>query len=123
MGVSKQMTSTLACVVVLAALGPGIAGYLSGRLEAVKSAERSLRSLEVRLHEMEAREARPVSFPTACLPQPAQPPQPAEPAESQMRLPTAAALPDGHPRRKRAHRADEQFPWLSEPFDEPETAN
>ncbi|MET7332616.1 hypothetical protein [Nonomuraea sp. NPDC005650] len=73
MGVSKQMTFTLACVVVLAALVPGVAGYLSARLEAIESAERSLHALEARLHVREAREARPASMSSPCLRTPATP--------------------------------------------------
>ncbi|MEO3799702.1 hypothetical protein [Nonomuraea sp. B1E8] len=73
MGVSKQMTFTLACAVVLSALIPGLAGYLSARLEAIESAERSLRALETRLHIREARDARPVSYPGPCLRTPAAP--------------------------------------------------
>ncbi|TMR95276.1 hypothetical protein [Nonomuraea basaltis] len=64
---SKQMTFALACVVVLSALIPGVAGYLSARLEAIEAAERNLRALEARLDLREARDARPVSFPAPCL--------------------------------------------------------
>ncbi|MEU7002853.1 hypothetical protein [Nonomuraea sp. NPDC046570] len=46
---SRQMTFTLACTVVLSAIIPGAAGYLSARLEAVQAAERNLRTLEIRL--------------------------------------------------------------------------
>lgn len=49
MGMSRQMTFTLACTVVLSAIIPGAAGYLSARLEAVQAAERNLRTLEIRL--------------------------------------------------------------------------
>lgn len=49
MGMSRQMTFTLACTVVLSAIIPGAAGYLSARLEAVRAAERNLRTLEIRL--------------------------------------------------------------------------
>ncbi|WP_345567996.1 hypothetical protein [Nonomuraea rosea] len=70
---SKQMTFTLACAVVLSALVPGVAGYLSARLEAIESAERNLRALEVRLHVREARDARAVSYPAPCLRTPATP--------------------------------------------------
>ncbi|WP_431920009.1 hypothetical protein [Nonomuraea jabiensis] len=73
MGMSKQMTFTLACVVVLAALVPGVAGYLSARLEAIESAERNLHALEARLHIREAREARPASMSSPCLRTPATP--------------------------------------------------
>jgi hypothetical protein len=66
MGMSKQMTFTLACAVVLSALGPGVAGYLSARLEAIESAERNLQALEQRLDRREARDARPVSWPAPC---------------------------------------------------------
>ncbi|MFI6921597.1 hypothetical protein ACIBIZ_16735 [Nonomuraea spiralis] len=67
MGLSRQMTFTLACAVVLSALGPGVAGYLSGRLEAIETAERNLRALETRLDVRQARDARPVSYPMPCL--------------------------------------------------------
>ncbi|MFG1705501.1 hypothetical protein ACFLIM_20120 [Nonomuraea sp. M3C6] len=70
---SKQMTFTLACAVVLSALVPGVAGYLSARLEAIESAERNLHALETRLHVREARDARPVSLPAPCLRTPATP--------------------------------------------------
>jgi hypothetical protein len=66
MGFSKQMTFTLACAVVLSALVPGVAGYLSARLEAIESAERNLHALESRLNVRQARDARSVAFP-ACL--------------------------------------------------------
>ncbi|MFI7701797.1 hypothetical protein [Nonomuraea sp. NPDC049480] len=64
---SKQTTFALACAVVLSALVPGLAGYLSARLEAIEAAERNLRALEARLDLREARDARPVSFPAPCL--------------------------------------------------------
>lgn len=67
MGMSKHLTFTLAVAVVLSALVPGVAGYLSARLEAIESAERSLRALENRLEVREARDARPVSFSAPCL--------------------------------------------------------
>ncbi|MGR6913024.1 hypothetical protein ACU635_02065 [[Actinomadura] parvosata] len=67
MGLSKQMTFTLACAVVLSALVPGVAGYLSARLEAIETAERNLRALETRLNVREARDTRPVSLPAPCL--------------------------------------------------------
>ncbi|SEG74787.1 hypothetical protein SAMN05444920_104208 [Nonomuraea solani] len=73
MGLSKQMTFTLACTVVLSALGPGVAGYLSARLEAIEAAERNLHALEVRLNVREARDARPASFPAPCLRSPVPP--------------------------------------------------
>ncbi|SDL57870.1 hypothetical protein SAMN05421874_12456 [Nonomuraea maritima] len=59
MGMSKQTTFMLACAVVLSALVPGVAGYLSGRLEAIETAERNLRALEARLDVREARGVRP----------------------------------------------------------------
>ncbi|PZG22952.1 hypothetical protein C1J01_02290 [Nonomuraea aridisoli] len=62
MGMSKQLTFTLACAVVLSAVVPGVAGYLSARFEAIESAERNLRAIEARLDVREARGARPVSF-------------------------------------------------------------
>ncbi|MGP3962907.1 hypothetical protein ACTWPT_43650 [Nonomuraea sp. 3N208] len=70
---SKQMTFALACTVVLSALIPGVAGYLSARLEAIEAAERNLRALEARLDLREARDARPVSFPAPCLRTPSTP--------------------------------------------------
>ncbi|TMR13716.1 hypothetical protein ETD86_30215 [Nonomuraea turkmeniaca] len=63
---SKQMTFALACMVVLSALVPGVAGYLSARMEAIEAAERNLRALEARLDLREARDARPVSFSAPC---------------------------------------------------------
>ncbi|MEV0203500.1 hypothetical protein [Nonomuraea sp. NPDC050691] len=66
---SKQMTFTLTCAVAFSALIPGAAGYLSGRLEAVESAERELHAIETRLRSREAREARqawPVAYPAPC---------------------------------------------------------
>ncbi|MEV4174536.1 hypothetical protein [Nonomuraea sp. NPDC049709] len=70
---SKQLTFMLACAVVLSALIPGVAGYLSARMEALEAAESNLRALEARLDVREARDARPVSFPTPCLRTPATP--------------------------------------------------
>ncbi|NUW44783.1 hypothetical protein [Nonomuraea rhodomycinica] len=69
MGTSKQMAFTLACAVAFSVLVPGAAGYLSGRLEAVESAERQLHAIETRLRSREAREDRqawPVAFPAPC---------------------------------------------------------
>ncbi|WP_049571114.1 hypothetical protein [Nonomuraea sp. SBT364] len=66
MGRSKQLTFTLACAVVLSALVPGVAGYLSARLEAIESAERNLRALEARLDARQARDIRPIAFPAPC---------------------------------------------------------
>ncbi|MGW0810482.1 hypothetical protein [Nonomuraea sp. NPDC002799] len=73
MGLSKQMTFTLACAVALSALVPGVAGYLSARMEAVEAAERNLHALEARLHVREARDARPAAFRAPCLRTPATP--------------------------------------------------
>ncbi|MFI7419252.1 hypothetical protein [Nonomuraea sp. NPDC049684] len=70
---SRQMTFTLACVVVLSALGPGVAGYLSARLEAIRTAERNLHALQARLDIRQARDVRPVSFPLPCLRTPVTP--------------------------------------------------
>ncbi|MFC7590638.1 hypothetical protein ACFQYP_48335 [Nonomuraea antimicrobica] len=70
---SKQLTFTLACAVVLSAVIPGVAGYMSARLEAIDVAERNLRALEARLDVREARDARPVSFPAPCFRTPATP--------------------------------------------------
>ncbi|MEV0613892.1 hypothetical protein AB0I81_11265 [Nonomuraea sp. NPDC050404] len=70
---SRHLTFTLACAVVLSALVPGVAGYLSARLEAIETAERNLRALEARLHVRENRDARPVSFPAPCLRTPVAP--------------------------------------------------
>lgn len=73
MGMSRQMTFTLACAVVLSALGPGVAGYLSARLEAIQTAERNLHALRARLDVRQARDVRPVSFPLPCLRTPVTP--------------------------------------------------
>ncbi|MEW9554762.1 hypothetical protein [Nonomuraea sp. NPDC050783] len=70
---SRQMTFALACTVVLSALVPGVAGYLSARMEAIETAERNLRALETRLELREAREARPVSRPAPCMRTPSTP--------------------------------------------------
>ncbi|MGW3351105.1 hypothetical protein ACWDA3_48060 [Nonomuraea rubra] len=70
---SKQMTFTLACAVVLSAVVPGVAGYLSARLEAIETAERNLRALETRLSVREARDTRAVSLPAPCTRTPATP--------------------------------------------------
>lgn len=69
MGISKQTTFTLSCAVALSVLVPGAAGYLSGRLAAVESAERELHAIETRLDAREAREDRqawPVALPAPC---------------------------------------------------------
>ena len=100
MGMSKQTTFTLACAVVLAALGPGVAGYLSARLESIEAAERNLHALETRLQIREAREARPASLSGACGSTPA-PPQLqdmpatalAEQEEAERRLPELPERP------------------------------
>ncbi|MEV1245017.1 hypothetical protein ACIBO2_48315 [Nonomuraea sp. NPDC050022] len=71
MGLSRQMTFILVCLVVLSAVIPGAIGYLSARLEAIESAERNLHALEARLHTRmirEARDARSVTFLTPCAP-------------------------------------------------------
>ncbi|SEU39956.1 hypothetical protein SAMN05421811_117146 [Nonomuraea wenchangensis] len=73
MGMSKQTTFALACVVVLSALVPGVAGYLTARMEAIEAAERNLRALEARLQLREARDARPVSYSVPCLRTPSTP--------------------------------------------------
>jgi hypothetical protein len=100
MGMSKQMTFTLACAVVLSALGPGVAGYLSARLESIEAAERNLRALETRLQIREAREARPAALPGACESTPAPPRLQDVPAtalaeqeEAERRLPDLPARP------------------------------
>lgn len=65
----RHMTFSLACVVALSAVVPGVAGYLSARLEAIESAEQSLHATEMRLNARLAREsrhARPVSYPAPC---------------------------------------------------------
>jgi hypothetical protein len=67
MGMSKQTTFALACAVVLSALLPGVAGYISARWEAIEAAERNLRALEARLDLREARDARPAFYPAPCL--------------------------------------------------------
>ncbi|MBG0813996.1 hypothetical protein [Planomonospora sp. ID82291] len=48
---SRQMTFTLTCAALLAAVVPGCAGYLSARLDAVDEARRRLASAEDRLRE------------------------------------------------------------------------
>ena len=68
MGKSKQMTFTLACAVVLSALVPGMAGYISARMEAIATAERNLQALETRLNVREAR-----VFPAPCTRHPLTP--------------------------------------------------
>ncbi|MGN9785013.1 hypothetical protein ACTMTF_26520 [Nonomuraea sp. ZG12] len=88
MGSSKQMAFTLACAVVASAVIPGLAGYVSARLEAIESAERSLRALEARLEAREARGVRTVSIPIRCL----RPPGP--PKQLQRQPPAAALEPD-----------------------------
>ncbi|WP_157549036.1 hypothetical protein [Nonomuraea candida] len=70
---SKQLTFMLACAVVLSALVPGVAGYLSARMESIEAAERNLRALEARLRVREARDARPISYPAPCLRTPGAP--------------------------------------------------
>ncbi|MFI9593429.1 hypothetical protein [Nonomuraea sp. NPDC052265] len=99
---SKQMTFTLACAVVLSALGPGVAGYLSARLEAIRTAERNLHALEARLDVRQARDVRPVSFPLPCLRTPMTPRIQQVPATAladrdlmRRRHREAAALPPG----------------------------
>ncbi|WP_336209813.1 hypothetical protein [Nonomuraea sp. LPB2021202275-12-8] len=94
MGTSKQMTFTLACAVVASALIPGVAGYVSARMEAIESAERSLRALEVRLQARQARGVRTVSIPVRC------PRAPATPRIQEQ--PPAAAL-ERHDRSPRRH--------------------
>jgi hypothetical protein len=89
MGMSKQLTFTLACAVALSAIVPGAAGYLSARLEAVESAERNLHAVEARLHARMAREARsvrPVSLLAPC--------RPGQVPEQVDRQPVAAFVPD-----------------------------
>lgn len=66
MGRSKQMTFALALAVVLSAVGPGVAGYLSARLEGVEAAERRLRILEAQLEASRQRSVRPMSHSEAC---------------------------------------------------------
>ncbi|MFI7449429.1 hypothetical protein ACIBQX_18175 [Nonomuraea sp. NPDC049714] len=88
MGSSKQMAFALACAVVASAVIPGLAGYVSARLEAIESAERSLRALEARLEAREARGVRTVSIPIRCL----RPPGP--PKQLQRQPPAAALEPD-----------------------------
>ncbi|MCA2186230.1 hypothetical protein LDL05_14270 [Nonomuraea cavernae] len=105
---SKPMTFTLACVVSLSALLPGTAGYLSARLDAIRSAERSLRAVEARLDIRMAREAREggsVSFPEHCVP----PPTTVEPPA------TALRPEDRHHRRD--HRPAQLSDWLPQLVD------
>ncbi len=100
MGTSKQMVFTLACTVVASALIPGLAGYVSARLEAIESAERSLRALEARLEAREARGVRTVSIPIRCL----RPPGPPK----QQQPPAAALEPDERRTGRHAERAPER---------------
>ncbi|MEV0594349.1 hypothetical protein [Nonomuraea cavernae] len=103
MSMSKQMTFTLACAVALSALVPGTAGYLSARLEAIRTAERSLRAVEVRLDVRMAREAREggsVSFPEHCV-------SPSTTAE-----PPATALRTEDRHHRRDHRPAQLSDWL-----------
>ncbi|MGN9843768.1 hypothetical protein ACTMTI_37150 [Nonomuraea sp. H19] len=104
---SKQMTFTLAIAVVLSALVPGVAGYLSARLEAIEAAERNLRALEARLDLREARDARPVSFPAGCL---------RTPPEQQLEQAPAIALEHGK------HWPSDVSAWLSGLLREVESA-
>jgi len=55
------MTFTLAFAVVLSAVGPGVAGYVSARLEGVKETERRLQVLEAELAAYRERAVVPVS--------------------------------------------------------------
>ncbi|MCK2214607.1 hypothetical protein MF672_012510 [Actinomadura sp. ATCC 31491] len=97
---SKQMTFALACTVVLSALVPGVAGYLTARMEAIEAAERNLRALEARLELREARDARPVSY-TPCTRTPSTP---------QLQEFSASALGDG---RHAGRRSGDELPdWL-----------
>ncbi|WP_327088158.1 hypothetical protein OIE66_38515 [Nonomuraea sp. NBC_01738] len=70
MGMSKQVTFTLACAVALSAVIPGVAGYLSARIDSLNAAERRLHAQEVRLNARIAREnhdvTRLVSYPAPC---------------------------------------------------------
>ena len=112
MGMSKQMTFVLACVIVLSAVIPGTVGYLSARLEAIESAERNLHALEARLHTRmarEARDARPVMFPAPCVPG-------TDTSRVQVRQPPAAALvpeSDGQPQIRHGLRGSAPA-WLPE---------
>ncbi|MCP2362792.1 hypothetical protein HD597_009812 [Nonomuraea thailandensis] len=102
---SKQMTFTLACAVVLSAVVPGVAGYLSARLEAVETAERNLRALEARLDVREARDSRAVSLPAPCLRTPVTP---------NLHQAPATALGD-QPADQDKRRLRDMPAWLSEP--------
>lgn len=69
MGLSKQVTFSLACAVVLSAVVPGVAGYLSARIESIETAERNLHAQELRLNARMAREMResqPISYSAPC---------------------------------------------------------
>jgi hypothetical protein len=105
MGRSRQLTFTLACAVVLSALIPGIAGYLSARLEAIESAERDLHALQVRLEARQSRDIRPVMFPARCGRHPAPP--------RVDRAPVTALEPDPRPRRH-VERPPGRPVWLPE---------
>jgi hypothetical protein len=112
MGMSRRMTFTLACALVFSAVVPGTAGYLSARLEAIQSAERNLHALEARLHARmvrEARDARPVSFPTPCAPG-------TDRSRAERRQPPAAALvpeAEDEPRQRTGRHASTPA-WLPE---------
>ncbi|MEV0145131.1 MULTISPECIES: hypothetical protein [unclassified Nonomuraea] len=124
MGISKQTTFTLSCAVALSALVPGAAGYLSGRLAAVESAERELHAIETRLNAREAREDReawPVALPAPCdgtrtareregrVPAPRQrvaPPQ--APQAGEVRPPA----PDTRPPAPKAEQSHPALGWL-----------
>src|SRR5690606_17186980 len=58
---ARQMTFTLAFAVVLSAVGPGVAGYVSARLEGVKETERRLQVLEAELAAYRERAVVPAS--------------------------------------------------------------
>jgi len=93
MGRARQMTFMLACVVVLSAVVPGLAGYVSARMEAIESAERTLHALELRLAARKARDIRPVSIRGRCGRAPVAP-------RTTHRGPATALRPNARPARK-----------------------
>lgn len=63
---SRRTAFSLACAVVISALVPGVAGYLSARMEAIEAAELRLQSIRIRLQRGTDDQARALSFPRPC---------------------------------------------------------
>ncbi|MEV4892405.1 hypothetical protein AB0K48_23800 [Nonomuraea sp. NPDC055795] len=112
MGLSKQVTFSLACAVVLSALIPGAAGYLSARVESIEAAERHLHAQEARLNARLARETRPVSYPAPCEVQPARPIR-EQPAPAAF-VPAPEYKPDFKPRKRERPPVVPPPAWLPE---------